>query len=86
LKKADRQLVGGYALAQRIPRAAGRRRVSLVITLAPGRRAPDPDVVWKSLLDALTACGLLVDDSARWGRTRPRPLCPGAAGGNTNHF
>lgn len=65
-KRADREMVAGYALAQQIPRAEGKRRVSLVVTLGPRQRGFDPDSPWKSLLDALVACGLLVDDSGRW--------------------
>lgn len=63
LKKADRETVGLYARQAGIPRARGKRRVSLVLTLAPRQRAADPDAWWKSVLDALTACGLLVDDN-----------------------
>jgi hypothetical protein len=63
LKRADRQLVTGYAVMQRIPRATGKRRVSLLLTLAPGQRGADPDAYWKSLLDALVHAGLLLDDS-----------------------
>jgi hypothetical protein len=63
LKKADRETVGLYARLAGIPRARGKRRVSLVLTLAPRQRAADPDAFHKSLLDALTACGLLVDDN-----------------------
>jgi hypothetical protein len=63
LKKADRQLVAAYTKAAGVPQATGRRRVSLELTLAPRQRAADPDAYWKSALDALVACGLLVDDS-----------------------
>ena len=66
LKKSDRVLLGWYAKIEGIPPATGKRRVSLVITLAPRHRAADPDAYWKSALDALTAAGLLVDDSPRW--------------------
>jgi len=63
LKKADRELVGIYARQAAIPPATGKRRVQLVLTLAPRQRAGDPDAYWKSMLDALTATGLLVDDN-----------------------
>jgi hypothetical protein len=63
LKKADRQLIATYARLAGIPPAAGKRRVSLCITLGPGQRAADPDAYWKSLLDALVQCGQLVDDN-----------------------
>lgn len=63
LKKSDREWVGAYALLKRIPPAKGKRRISLVLTLDPGQRAGDPDAFWKSLLDALVHCKLLVDDN-----------------------
>jgi hypothetical protein len=63
LKRADRDLVGFYARLAAIPPATGRRRVSLVLTLAPRQRAGDPDAYWKSLLDALVHAGLLVGDN-----------------------
>jgi Holliday junction resolvase RusA-like endonuclease len=63
LKKIDRATVGLYARMARIPHAKGKRRVSLVLTLAPRQRAADPDAWWKSLLDALVQAGLLVDDN-----------------------
>lgn len=62
-KKADRQIVALAARCQKIPPALGKRRVSLVIVLGPRQRAGDPDAYWKSLLDALTHSGLLVDDN-----------------------
>ncbi len=62
-KRSDRELVAFYALEQRIPPATGRRRVDLTLTLARRQRAGDPDAYWKSLLDALTAAGLLRDDN-----------------------
>jgi hypothetical protein len=66
LKRADREMVGICARLAGIPPATVRRRVSLVLTMAPRQRRPDPDCWWKSTLDALTACGLLVDDSPKW--------------------
>jgi Holliday junction resolvase RusA-like endonuclease len=65
-KKADQKIVAAMAKAQKVPRAIGKRRVSLTITLCPRQRSPDKDAWWKSLLDALVACGLLKDDSPRW--------------------
>jgi hypothetical protein len=66
VKKLDRDLVTVCARMAGTPRAKGKRRVSLVLTLAPGQRAGDPDCYWKSLLDALVHAGLLGDDSPRW--------------------
>lgn len=63
LKKADREMVGTYAILVGIPKASGKRRITLTLTLSPRQRGGDPDAYWKSLLDALAACGLLVDDN-----------------------
>jgi Holliday junction resolvase RusA-like endonuclease len=63
-KQTDRLVVVAHALAQDVPRAKCKRRVSVRVT-APGR-LPDPDNLLKSLLDALVAARLLVDDSAAW--------------------
>jgi hypothetical protein len=65
-KRFDREVVALEALSRRIPPASDCRRVDVTVTLAPRQRAGDPDGWWKSLLDALVAAGLLVDDSARW--------------------
>lgn len=62
-KRLDRQRVAVEALVQKIPKATGKRRVELVLTLAPRQRAGDPDAYWKSLLDALVAAGLLTSDN-----------------------
>jgi hypothetical protein len=66
LKKIDRQVVGCYAMLSGVPHAKGKRRVSLQVVLGPRQRGADVDAFWKSLLDALTACRLLKDDSRRW--------------------
>lgn len=63
LKRVDRDIVALNAHAFGIPKATGKRRVSLTLTLAPRQRAGDPDAYWKSLLDALVHAGLLVDDN-----------------------
>ncbi len=68
LKRQDREAIT-YALITAqpaIPRATGKRRVSLAFTLAPRQRRWDPDATWKSLLDALVCLNLLVSDSDRW--------------------
>ncbi len=73
LKKRDWQIIALYASGYRsmATTAAGKRRVSLVITLAPRQRGGDPDSYWKSLLDALVHAGLLVDDSPKWCELGP---------------
>ncbi len=63
-KKHDRLIVVAEALNQDVPRAKVKRRVSVHVT-APGR-LPDADNILKSLLDALVAARLLVDDSPAW--------------------
>src|SRR5262249_2531686 len=62
LRKQAVALLGVYALQQHVPRATGRRRVSVEIVLAPRQRQPDCDAYDKLLLDSLGAVGLLVDD------------------------
>lgn len=64
-KKRDREMIGVYSILAGVPRATGRRRVSLEIA-GPFRRLPDPDAPWKSVLDALVACAMLRDDGAAW--------------------
>jgi hypothetical protein len=61
LKKVDRAMVAAYA--SNIPKAAGKRLVSLHIILGKGQRAADPDSQFKSLCDALIHAKLLVDDN-----------------------
>ena len=69
LKRLDRDLVALHALALGVPRAAGRRRVTVRVE-ARGT-PPDPDAALKSLLDALVACGQLIDDSGEWCELGP---------------
>lgn len=64
LKRLDRETVAVHALAQRVPRATARRRVS--VSVECHKTPPDADNLLKSLLDALTACGLIIDDSPAW--------------------
>lgn len=65
LRKADDQMIAAYAMRDHVPMAAGKRRVSLEITITPRQRA-DEDCFWKSTLDALVNCQRLQgDDPAR---------------------
>lgn len=66
LKKADRTLIVAYAAQQGTPKAQGKRRVSLLLTLGKRMRAGDKDAYWKSSLDGCVCAGLLVDDSPKW--------------------
>ena len=73
LKKRDREIVSQAAYAHKTPYATEKRRVSVLIVLPSGKRAPDPDSLWKSLLDALVATQALRNDSPAWcelGRVR----------------
>lgn len=65
LKKADRELVAVEASRHFLKAADGPRSVALHLVVPPGRRKPDPDSLWKSLLDALKAARLIVDDTPR---------------------
>ncbi len=61
LLKQDAEVIGLEALRQHIPRATGRRRVSLLIRYK--NHALDPDGALKSLFDGLTVSGLILDDN-----------------------
>lgn len=61
LKKSDRQIIAHYC--KDTPKATGKRRVSLHISLKGRQQKADPDAYWKSLLDALVACGQLINDN-----------------------
>ena len=63
-KKADLHVLVAHQTA--IPPATGKRSVEVLVVLPKGRRAVDPDALWKSLLDACVKCGLLVNDSRHW--------------------
>lgn len=49
-----------------VPKAVTKRRISLYIELDKHQKRCDADAPWKSLLDALVACKMLVDDSIEW--------------------
>ncbi len=66
LKRADRQWVGTYAMLRDIPKALGKRRVSLEVVITGRQQETDPDALWKSCLDCLVHARLLVDDSPRY--------------------
>ena len=65
LKKNDAEIIGGYALKAGVPKATGKRRVSLTITLTPKMRGHDPDAFFKSVLDSLVHCCVLAEDNSR---------------------
>jgi Holliday junction resolvase RusA-like endonuclease len=65
LRKRAADLLGTYALAQRVPKATCRRSVAVEVVLGPRQRQPDRDSMDKLLLDAVVEAGLLLDDSDR---------------------
>lgn len=71
LAKECRDFVTLYARQQSVPLAAGKRRVTLRLSLGAGQRGADVDAYWKATLDALVCAGLLVDDSDRWCEIMP---------------
>jgi hypothetical protein len=70
-KHKDAGLVGAACLLAGVPRATGKRRVTLTITLGPRQKGRDPDAWHKSTCDSLTSCGALVDDSREWVELPP---------------
>jgi hypothetical protein len=66
LGKAFRAIVIGMARNQGLVPAKGKRRVNICVTLPKGKRAPDPDALYKSVGDSLVKAGLLKGDSYRW--------------------
>lgn len=65
LKSADAAVVAAMCNHHGVPKATGKRRVSVTFRQSRGRFA-DEDNRKKSLLDSLVACGRLVDDSPAW--------------------
>lgn len=86
LKKSDRNIIKHYS--KHVPEAAGKRLVKLVIQLGYRQRGGDPDSPWKSLLDALTANKLLVDDNKEYVELAPVEYLPNLSGkdGHTASF
>lgn len=66
LIQEEKAVVAYEARAQEIPKAQGKRRVSLVIEHRKGRKVPDADALLKVMLDSLVVCGLLKDDGKDW--------------------
>jgi len=57
--------------SEKVPKAQGKRRVSLEIVLGPRQRGGDPDSYWKLLLDNLKHLGLIRDDNKEWVELGP---------------
>lgn len=66
LKRRDRHKVAAEVGFRPIPKATGRRRVTIEITFAKGDRSGDPDSYFKSLLDSAKHAGLIKDDTRKW--------------------
>jgi hypothetical protein len=54
--------IRSYGLAQKIPRATAKRRLTIKLTFGPGKRMCDPDSPLKAVADALVRAGLLRGD------------------------
>lgn len=63
MKKADVFMINAYS--KNIPKAAKKRKVQLIIEMAPKQRCADVDSFWKVVLDSLVKCKLLVDDNPK---------------------
>lgn len=61
IKKEDYAIIALHG--RHIPKATGKRRVTMTIQLGKGQRSCDVDAYFKSALDGLVKCGLLVDDN-----------------------
>lgn len=61
-KKRDAYQIWSAQLVHRVPPARGKRSLRLTIVLGRGQHAKDPDNYWKSLLDAATKAGWILDD------------------------
>ncbi len=66
LERIDKNMVCAYAYQNRIPKALGRRRVDLHMTLQGRDKERDVDANWKSMLDSLVAAGMLIDDHRKY--------------------
>lgn len=69
LPPETRRQAEALGIAHRIEDLAGRRRRVALEIADRYSTFPDDDAPWKSLLDALVQCGLLVDDSREWCET-----------------
>lgn len=65
LEKESRSFFAVYCELFEVPRATGKRRVTVRVESA-ARRLADPDAYLKASHDGLVACGRLVDDSSRY--------------------
>lgn len=81
-KAADREVIRTWLVEfARVPRAAGKRRLSVHIE----KRGPmiDPSNTNKSVRDALVNCGLLVNDNPEWLEAAEPTAVPGKVSSTT---
>lgn len=71
LKQADVRRLFFELLAAGVPRATGKRRLTLTLTYRRGQIHCDPFAPFKSLNDALTKIGAWKDDNREWSSTNP---------------
>jgi len=66
-KAGDMNMIAVTAHNQKIPKAQGKRRVEIVLTIAKSKkgRRPDPTNFYKSVMDALVGLGYLIDDNSK---------------------
>lgn len=65
-KDGDKKMVAVYFAMSGIPKAIGRRVVSITLVYPTRRSWRDSDNILKSALDALVACQAIRDDSDKW--------------------
>ncbi len=62
IKRKQAEMLAVYARLQDVPRATGKRKLSVTCYGWPTGRIPDQDAIWKLLLDSLVRAQLLTDD------------------------
>ena len=77
-KRIDYKVIADYCGFCGVTTATGRRRVYLSLIMAPKQRSPDPDSLWKVVLDGLVKCGALRNDSHLWCELMPVLFLRGA--------
>lgn len=70
LKQRDRAIICEAARLSGLPRATGKRQLSIFMRVPKGQHRWDEDAFWKSTQDACVHAGLLVNDSPVWYQCR----------------
>jgi hypothetical protein len=71
LGKSCRNMIFAYAFSARIVPAQGKRRVTIRLSLGPGRRGCDVDAPQKAVLDALKHARAIRGDTREWCELAP---------------